>query len=245
MKKWYKTWFSSDEYLNVYNHRDSQDAENIINLILTQIPLPQNAVILDAACGAGRHAIILSKLGYKVIAFDLSTNLLKIGQKNSVEHQENVHFFCSDIRQTYIKKKVDLITNLFTSFGYFENDDENFIFFHNSKSLLKKDGFVVFDYFNSNHVKNNLIENTERVINSKRIIEERRIEDNFVIKKIVIEENGNNSEFYERVKLYDSEFLIKKFSEIGFTIEKSFGNYNGAEFNQNKSKRMVLFLKNG
>ena len=60
MKEWYKDWFSSDEYLSLYPHRDDEDAEKLLELILTETNPVKNASVLDAACGAGRHSINLA-----------------------------------------------------------------------------------------------------------------------------------------------------------------------------------------
>ncbi len=55
---WFKDWFNTEEYLNVYQHRNENDAEEHINLILNNVQIPQNANVLDMACGAGRHCNI-------------------------------------------------------------------------------------------------------------------------------------------------------------------------------------------
>ena len=84
MSEWFKDWFASEEYLKVYSHRNKDDADSLLKLILSNISIPPNASILDSACGNGRHSESLSKLGYNVIGFDLSKTLLQIAQKNKL-----------------------------------------------------------------------------------------------------------------------------------------------------------------
>ena len=58
---WYKDWFNSEYYLKVYKHRDESEAEKLVELIETNIKLIHQSLVLDMACGAGRHAIAFAK----------------------------------------------------------------------------------------------------------------------------------------------------------------------------------------
>ncbi|MBI5809336.1 MAG: class I SAM-dependent methyltransferase, partial [Ignavibacteriales bacterium] len=96
--------------------------------------------------------------------FDLSKNLLNVAKRNCELKNIQANFFCADIRKVFLKSKFDLITNLFTSFGYFESDKENFSFIQNAYELLKENGYYVLDYFNENHLRKNLLEKSYKKI---------------------------------------------------------------------------------
>ena len=68
MKQWFEDWFESEEYLKVYRHRNSEEAEILVSFILSEINLPAKAKVLDLGCGAGRHALLLAKRGFDVTA---------------------------------------------------------------------------------------------------------------------------------------------------------------------------------
>lgn len=190
-KDWFKTWFESDYYQEVYNHRDEKDAQLLCNLILSNVTLSNKSKILDAACGAGRHYIKFAQKGYKVFGFDLSKNLLNTAKRNTLNKNLPLNLFCADLREICIKQEFDLITNLFTSFGYFENDEENFSFIKKAYSYLTKNGFYVLDYFNEKFVRNNLVPYSKKYFKDIIIIEERKINLDRVEKKIIIKENIN------------------------------------------------------
>ncbi len=240
---WFKNWFESDYYLQIYSHRNLSDANKLINLIFNNINLAQGANVLDAACGPGRHSLILSKKNLNVYGFDLSLNLLKIA-KSSLS-SENIQFrlFRSDIRKVCLKKLFDAVFLLFTSFGYFESDDENFLFPRKSYLLLKSNGYFIIDYFNESFVKNNLVPKSIKKINGNAISEERTLIDNTVVKKIEIMNGNRKKVFFEKVKLYDKNFIIEKFENIGFSAYKIFGNYEGDSFNKNESERLIIIFK--
>jgi len=243
MDNWYKHWFESEEYLSVYQHRDEEDAQKLLSTLFSIIQIPINGKILDAACGAGRHSILLSKCGYKVTGFDLSKPLLNIAQKNVEQLGLKVNFINADLRNICLKEKFDLVTNIFTSFGYFESDEENFAFIKNSWNMLNSDGFFVLDYLNKSFVIQNLVANSSKKIGNKNIYERRFITNDRIEKEIIIEEFNSRKRYIESVKLYEKDEIVSKFGEIGYHPIIMMGDYSGEEFNSILSQRLILVFK--
>lgn len=243
MNEWYKNWFSSDEYLSVYRHRDSEDAQKLISLILSETHLNEGASVLDAACGAGRHSISFASKGFRVAGFDLSKTLLHIGKSDARSQNVSVDFFCSDLRQVILKKKFDLIINLFTSFGYFNTDEENFSFIRTAYNLLNENCYYILDYFNPEYIRKNLVPESRRELGSKKIIELRKIENDRVIKEIIIQNDTASDSFFESVQLYSGEKIRSEFEKIGYRSAGVFGDYTGSKFVKSDSQRLILFFK--
>lgn len=243
MSEWFKDWFASDEYLNVYSHRNKDDADSLLNLILSNISIPPNASILDSACGNGRHSESLSQLGYDVIGFDLSKTLLQIAQKNKIANNSKVKYFCCDIRNIPLNNSFDVILNLFTSFGYFNSDEENFAIVDFASKSVKNGGYFVFDYLNPKYVERNLIEYSEKIIDTKNIIEERRIQNGRVEKEIEIVNDKFKHRYFESVQLYSIQELLIMFKDFGFHAIKKYGNYSGDFYDENSSERMIIIFK--
>lgn len=242
MSEWYKEWFD-DDYLKVYSHRNDEDAKTLIETVLKYIDIEKNAFVLDAACGAGRHSRLMAEYGFRVIGFDLSESLLKAANENRKKNEVYFHLVKSDFRQIFFKNKFDLILNLFTSFGYFESDEENFKFVTNAYRFLNRGGYYIFDFINKDFLTDNLIADTRKNIKGIEIFEKRKIENNRVIKNIILDNQGKKKEYIESVKLYDSEELIDAFKKIGYKIKKIFGDYKGSEFILKESQRLVIILE--
>lgn len=243
MGQWYEDWFASDLYLDVYKHRNVEDAQKLLKLITDNLSVSKNDLILDAACGAGRYSNLLLKNGYNVIGFDLSLPLLKNAQKNSKKIINENIFFRGDIRSVQLKKKFGLILNVFTSFGYFDTDEENFMFINNSINFLNEHGYFVFDYINKKQLIQNLVPYSERNDEDFIIKETRRIYNERVIKDIEIHKENKKFNFTESVRLYSSDELIKVFQQSGYKVINVFGNYKGDEYNCENSERFILFLQ--
>ncbi len=78
---WFEKWFSSKFYLDIYQHRDEEDARQMINLIQRSISVNTKAKVLDIACGSGRHSIELARRGFDVTGLDLSKFLIGEAKK--------------------------------------------------------------------------------------------------------------------------------------------------------------------
>lgn len=241
--EWFKDWFNTSQYLDVYKHRNEDDAEDHIKLILENILIKPGTKILDMACGAGRHAIILARKNFDVTAVDLSENLLKVAMQNAKNEKLPIYFIHSDIRNFNSEIKFDLVLNLFTSFGYFETDDENYSVLEKAYKLLNKNGFFVLDYFNSDYLKKNLIKSSKEIIGDEEIFQQRKIEGSRVIKKIMIQKNGESKEYTESVRMYNYEELTEQLKKIGFDIYKTFGDFLGNKFDPQNSSRLILICK--
>lgn len=241
MGEWYRDWFD-DAYLKVYNHRNDEDAKTLIETVLKNIEIEQNALVLDAGCGAGRHSALMAELGFRVVGFDLSDSLLKEANKNRLGNL-SYDLVKSDFRQICFKNKFDLILNLFTSFGYFESDEDNFKFISNAYNFLRRGGYYIFDYVNKDYLNHNLVTETQKEVDGIEVIEKRRIENDRVIKNIKLHDRRNVKEYLESVKLYDSDELKDRFQKIGYKINKIIGDYNGTDFNKELSQRLILILE--
>jgi cyclopropane fatty-acyl-phospholipid synthase-like methyltransferase len=241
--EWFKDWFNTPEYLNVYKHRNEAEAGIHIKFILDNLSINSNSKILDMACGAGRHAILLARTGFDVTAVDLSENLLSIAEQTAKEEKLNIDFIHSDIRKFNLPQKFDLVLNLFTSFGYFESDEENFSILQKAYNLLVDDGYFVLDFFNSLYLQKNLVEFNEEEVNESKIYQRRIIKDKRIIKKIAIIKNGLPRSFEESVRMFTKDELEDALTKIGFDIYKTFGDFLGNDFEQFTSPRLIMICK--
>jgi len=243
MAEWFESWFESQEYLTLYKHRDEKEARLLVKSILSIIDIKKEAKVLDLACGAGRYSIEFAKKGFAITAVDLSKNLLDTARKNAEALNVNIDLIRADLRQFKIETKFDLVLNLFTSFGYFDTDEENFKIFKTAYNHLKEDGFFVFDYFNKIYLEKNLINESVLPFEKGKIIQKRKIVDGRVVKDIIIQKNGMENVFKESVKIYGKEELIENLKKLNFNILNIFGSFDKAEFDENLSDRIIIIAQ--
>lgn len=238
-KDWFTSWFDTQYYHILYKHRDDNDAQLFMQNITNYLELPKNAHIADLPCGKGRHSIYLNSLGYRVTGGDLS--------KNSIEHakqfeNETLHFEVWDMRKS-LENKYDAVFNLFTSFGYFEDDAEDLKVLKGMKSGLKESGVIILDFLNVQKTKNNLVEKETKEIDGIIFNIEREIKDGFILKHISFFADGEQHSYTEKVKFLDLQKMQEYFNSAGLTIINTFGDYNLNEFNEENSSRLILIAK--
>lgn len=243
---WYKNWFSSKFYLKLYRHRNDEDARHLINLIQRTIPIKKGDRVLDIASGAGRHSLELARRGYDVTGLDLSENLIKEARsacKRAKEKPLHVHFVKKDMRSFNFKGKFDLAVNLFTSFGYFDNDVENFSVIKNASNSIKRGGWFVLDFLNKEYLVNNIVRYTRNKVDDEILHQRRKIEEGFVIKDIRIVTGKKELKYKEKLKLYTFSELKRAFESFNLKIIKKYGDYFGNPYNLKESKRIILFAQ--
>jgi SAM-dependent methyltransferase len=85
----------------------------------------QGGNVLDLCCGPGRHTLALAKRGFAVTAVDYTPFLLQCARDRAAEANQRVEFIREDMRRFSRPAAFDLIINLFTSFGYFDNQTDD------------------------------------------------------------------------------------------------------------------------
>lgn len=242
LHKWYEESFGKD-YLLIYRHRDRRQAEKEVFRMMEWLKLPTQGKILDLCCGMGRHAMSLARAGYRVTGVDLSSELLQ--EARASDPNELVNWVECDMRalpeNKMFKERFDAVVNLFTSFGYFEEDSEQLTVLRQIHKALKPGGRFIIDYMNAEYTTDHLVPFSERVEEGNLISETRRILSGFVMKEIVVQGTNHLTRRYsERVKLYGPEKLEDMLKKVGLTLDIIYGSYDGQHYDKRHSPRMIM-----
>lgn len=232
-------WFDSDYYHILYKNRDYQEAEYFSKKLMTYFSFDKKIKILDLACGKGRHSVYLNKLGNNVTGVDISSNNIAEAKKNE---NKSLKFHIHDMRLP-MNIKFDLVVNLFTSFGYFDNDIDNLKTLIGLKNNLKKNGFGVIDFFNLGYLKNNLVKENFEIIDSIKFNLKRYIYNSFLIKEIHFNHNDKNYNFQEKVKALSLNDFKSLFKQANLEIVDIFGDYHLNKFDNINSKRLIFIVQ--
>ena len=240
---WFKKWFNSPLYEKLYANRNESEAKLLADLIEKKVPKSTHSKLLDLGCGRGRHSITFAGRGYQVKGIDLSEAAITTAKKRAHQNKaSHARFEIRDMREP-LNETFDAILNLFTTFGYFLDDNENQRILKSAGCMLRKDGIFVIDFLNANQVKINLKPCDNGIYESLEYSIERYIEDGMVHKTITFTgpELEEPVEYTERVKLYDKSWFEKNLSETGFEISCICGDYYGNDFDEQSSPRLLMF----
>src|SRR5262245_21167661 len=112
-------WFLFSEFRTA--EMTSVEANQIVKLLRPA----SNSSILDLCCGPGRHCLEFARRGFRVTGVDRTVRYLELARKRARDQGLDIEFVQRDMRAFKRSEHFDLALNLFSSFGYFEdhNDD--------------------------------------------------------------------------------------------------------------------------
>lgn len=238
-ENWFTSWFDTPYYHILYKDRDTKEALVFMKNITQYLALQEGQTILDLACGKGRHAISLNELGYDVTGVDLSP--ASIVYAKDFEN-ETLHFAVHDMCKPY-PKKFDAVFNLFTSFGYFEKEEDNFRTLTAIKANLKKGGKGVIDFMNVHNVLKNLVPHEIKKVDSLNFHIHRYVKQGYIYKDIQFKDNHQDYLFTEKVKALTLDDFTTYFKKAGIELLTIFGDYNLNPFDSKKSPRLILIFQ--
>lgn len=237
-ENWFETWFDSAYYHILYKNRDYDEARLFIDNMLHRLNVTPGSHFLDLACGKGRHSLQISSRGYKVTGVDLSPENIK--HANSTAGVSGPQFYVKDMRDDLGNEAFDVVVNMFTSFGYFDSDEENFKVFENIARSLKPGGYFVFDYLNCDYVLHKLTPAKDFLIDGLHFQTRKFLQDKHIVKEIIVDDGGSHHRFYEKVRLFTYRDLYQALLQAGFGELESFGNYHLESFHIMDSPRLIF-----
>ncbi|MEM0516720.1 class I SAM-dependent methyltransferase [Aequorivita flava] len=235
---WYASWFNTPYYHILYKDRNHREAALFMNKLTTFLNLKPNDTILDLACGKGRHSKYLYKQGFHVTGVDLSEESIRYAKQYE---KPNLHFKVHDMCLPYTQQ-FDAVFNLFTSFGYFENEVDNLRTIKAIKAELKPAGFGVIDFLNAELAIKNLMPSEQKKLGGIVFHIEKYVEDGYIIKNIRFTDQGEEYFYTERVRALTLEDFQAYFDEASVELKHVFGDYQLNKFNKNTSERLILIF---
>ena len=239
---WFKEWFNSPYYYQLYFKRDKTEAVNFVNKLVDYLKPFPGSYMLDIACGRGRHSIQLASKGFDVTGIDLAENSIRIAREKENDH---LHFFVHDMRLPFWINYFDYAFNFFTSFGYFDTRREHNNAFRTIAQSLKPGGIFVIDYLNSHYEEDHLVNKSELEIDGVNYFITKWFDETHFYKEIIIEDDKLKSpiEYHEKVNKFSLGDFTEMLAYQQMQIQDVFGDYNFAEYDLRNSPKMIIIAK--
>jgi ubiquinone/menaquinone biosynthesis C-methylase UbiE len=241
---WYQDWFGR-EYLSLYQHRNVAEAAMQVLSIIEQTGLKPDEQVLDIACGAGRHVIEFQRLGFNTYGIDLSETLVAEAKRNGAK---NVSL--ADMRNLpFDDKRFSLVTSMFTSFGYFETDQEHIELLKEWRRVLKSGSKLFMDYLNREKTITALVPHSSETHDDKifEISRELSEDKKRIIKTISVKDPNSKAEtveYIESVRAYSKAEIEVLLLKAGFTNSTFYKDYDFNPFPSdaasNDSNRLII-----
>lgn len=248
--EWYETAFGAD-YLQRYAHRNSEEARRAAKLVLRHLPGGFRGPVLDLCCGAGRHALVLAGGGCEVVGGDLSMPLLRAARSAAAAESRVLPLVRLDMRQLpFASGSFRLVTNFFTAFGYFDDDEENFGVFEEVARLLQPGGWFLLDFINRETAIHAVAQSPHEEYPSEQpgatwLVDRCLTPDGRRAQKHQQEwaDGALRREVWESVRLYSPADLKGALAERSLSVTQCWGDYTGEPLDEQASPRCILLAR--
>ena len=245
--EWYERFYSKD-FMDVVGFASEEQTRQEVQFVIEALDCPKGSKVLDLCCGYGRHSYVLAKSGeVEVTGLDLSDDYLKIARDQY--SAPNLTFTKGDMREIPFEKDFDAVVDLFTSFGFFESDEENESVIWQVNKALKVGGLFLLDYENKFYFVYHDVFQKEKLWrkidearyylleNSYDVMTEREIFKAMFIDKGEVKRSSGYS-----IRLYSYPELQTMLFRNGFEVLKVWGDFQGGPYSV-KSRRLITLSK--
>lgn len=244
LHNWFATWFNTEYYHLLYADRDETEATlfitNLSKVIHHLLGANDTLSVLDLACGKGRHAREFQALGFDAMGIDLSESSIREARRMS---PSEMVFEVQDMRSFSLARKFDIIVNLFTSFGYFTDPNDNLKVLECVQQHLKDGGIFILDFLNLSWVESNLVPVESKKMGGIDFKLKREITQGMIIKDICFQSEGSQFHFQERVQALAFDDIESMLTRCGFEILSTFGDYELNSYSQNSPRAIFMARK--
>jgi len=241
-----KPWYEDEEFWkdSPFNIDQIERAPREIDKIESLVDLNSDMKILDLCCGVARHSIELAKRGYDVTGVDLTEHYLEKAKKKAEEEELDIEFVKEDMRDFRREEGFDVVFNLFTSFGFFEDEDENMRVLENVYESLRPSGRFILDVMGKEILARIFKEKDWSETDNGFTLEKRSVDKGWSwmeTRRILITEQGKK-EYKISHWVYSAKELKNMLKRVGFSSVEVYGNYEGDPYDE-KAERLIVIGK--
>ena len=245
---WYKEMFADEDPLRIEKYGESEKSRMQVDFVIEKLGIQPGARVLDLCCGQGRHLLDLMKRGYDVVGVDLSEYMLGKCRESADEQGLKPNLIQSDMRELSFDSEFDAVINMFTSFGYLENEDEDQKVLDGVARALKPGGRFLMDIHNrdafmAHHVERTYSENSRGEI----ILEDRQFDPvtgRNNSREITIFSDGRRSERGYSLRIYACTEIVKMLARSGLEVQSIWGGWDSSAFAY-ASRGMLIIAQKG
>lgn len=243
-------WHESDLFWRAVRERlfteeRCEKAVQEIDGLISILELKPGMRVLDLCCGIGRHSVELARRGFRVTAVDRSENYLAEARERARENGLSIDFVCADMREFVRPLEFDAAISWFTSFGYFDSEEDEERVLRNVSTSLLEDGRFAIDLVGREVIARDFQERDWQRVGDTFWLEKRRIVDDWThIETTWIRIHDSAREHFRfRLRLYSAPELTELLEGCGFRQTRIFGDLGGAPYDHDAQRLIVVAQK--
>ena len=242
---WPITFFDED-YLKIYQPQLTEERnQKETEFIAGALDLPRGATVLDLACGIGRHAIGMARLGYQMTGVDFNPRYLESATAEAERVGAKVRWMVGDMRSLHMEEAFDGAYSYFTSFGYFEDRADDLRVLQNVRRSLRPGGVLVMDVVGKERLARVLHPTvSQRTADGALLVQRHHVVDDWsrVRNEWTVVRDGRARTFEFLLRIYSGQELKALLDAAGFARVDLYGALDGRPYDL-EAERLVAVAR--
>lgn len=235
-------WETFEEMM--FSHRRWEVTPVEVDSIVSLLNIQPGIRVLDLGCGPGRHSLELARRGYHVIGVDRTRKYLDDAVEKAKKEDLNVEFICEDMRTFCRPDTFDVVINMFTSFGYFEDPEEDRHVVTNIYRSLKSGGVLLLETNGKEVLARIFLERNWEEVDGVIVLQERKVSQNWgwMWNRWILLKGNERIEGELSHRLYSATEIVSLMKECGFASVDVYGGLDGGPYDHT-ARRMVVVAR--
>jgi ubiquinone/menaquinone biosynthesis C-methylase UbiE len=237
--KWWLEFFPS--FREIFNAIPARKTNSEVNYIIKKLDLAPGKRFLDCPCGIGRISIPLAKRGIRVTGVDITKSYLDELSVKATKTKAGIDLVQSDMRRITFDSKFDAAGNIWTSFGYFDKESDNYLVIKRMFRALKPGGKFMLHLINRDWIIGNYTPSDWFEAGGARIFEQRQMDLSRSVNQSVWHciKDGKETVVKLGLRMYSYHEILQMMRRAGFVDLEGYGSTRGEPVSLN---RMMMFV---
>jgi len=245
-----REWFDDDAFWRdihdfIFTPARLKAAKGEVDCIISLTKIKKGTA-LDLCCGPGRCSVALAKRRFTVTGVDRTKFLLDEARARARAARVKIEFVHKDMRDFARPDYFDLVLSMYTSFGYFEDKDEDMAVLHNIHASMRKGGAFVIDTLGKERLaKIFLASSVNEISDGSLLVERRQAVDDWtrMRNEWILIRKGRAKSYEFTHRLYSGQELRELLERAGFKRVKLYGSFDGAPYDRNAEHLIAVGRK--
>jgi len=245
-----KEWFDDDSlwrdlYPFMFPPERFADAVLEVDKFLALVA-PKGKNILDLCCGPGRHSIPLAERGFKVTGVDRTKFLLDKAKAKAKAAKVKIEWIQADMRDFVRPESFHLVLSMLTSFGYFDDKDQDVAVLRNMLASLRPGGTCVIEVGGKEWLARIFQPTTSRILpDGTMFVQRHEIFDDWtrIRNEWILIRKGRAKTFRFHHTVYSGQELRERLEQAGFADIKLYGDLNRGAYGSSAQRLIAVGRK--